>query len=518
MAQVDLDDNDRRELERRGISEEEVRRQAALLANPPPRLRLLRPCTIGDGIRRLSDDEIDSCKTAFGAARRQQQLLKFTPASGAASRMFKALVSFRNRVGSGDRLPDTIDDREVETFIDGLPQFAFYEDLLAASGLKDGTERSSVLALIDALLSPAGLNYPALPKGLLKFHHYGSAARTPFEEHLVEAAAYACAEHAEARLHFTVSPNHRQRFEALLAAVRSTYETTLSVSFEVAFSVQPEATDTVAVDLENRLVRTRQGEIVLRPGGHGALIGNLNDLDADIVFIKNIDNVVPDHLKGPTIQWKMVLGGLLARLQTRCFELLARLARTSVEVAAIEAAVRFAQDELGITLPAELKTAGGEARRDFLVAKLNRPLRVCGMVRNQGEPGGGPFWVSNNDGTASCQIVESAEVDVGVAEQRAVLAASTHFNPVDLVCGLRNWRDERFDLRDYVNREAVFVTEKSVDGEVVKALEHPGLWNGAMAYWSSVFVEVPSATFNPVKTVNDLLRPEHQPPSRHVTI
>ncbi|MDY6951644.1 MAG: DUF4301 family protein, partial [Thermodesulfobacteriota bacterium] len=349
-----------------------------------------------------------------------------------------------------------------------------------------------------------------LPKGLLKFHTYGHEARTAFEEHLVEAIDYAKDDTGLCHLHFTVSREHHKRFQALWETVGPRYAKDLDGRFEADFSLQERSTDTIAVDLENKPFRLPDGSLLFRPAGHGALIENLNRLKGEIVFIKNIDNVVPDRLKGHTAFWKKVLAGCLLELQQRVFSYLKTLTGGPADEGLLDECLAFVEKELSVR-PAwnQDKTSPG-ARQDCLVSMLNRPLRVCGVVRNEGEPGGGPFWVQAKDGSLSLQVAESVEVDPLSEEQQAIQAASTHFNPVDIVCALRDFEGRPYDLKAYVDKEAFFISEKSKDGRDLKALELPGLWNGAMAYWNTVFVEVPVITFNPVKTVNDLLREEHQ--------
>jgi len=515
--------DDLRDIQAHGLTAEEIERQLALLTAPPRYVRLERACTIGDGIRVLSAAQAAECTDAFDVAQQAGRVLKFTPASGAASRMFKSLLSARAespaltrqyyaaRATHGDA-----EAREVIAFMEAIHRFAFYDalkevmarseldaDALVAAGHFD--------AIVEYLTTPSGLDYANRPKGLLQFHRYGSDSRTAFEEHLVEAAAYARDETGACRLHFTVSPQHVAGFERCLAEVRPLYETRFAATFAVDFSTQHPRTDTIAVDAENQPFRDAAGRLLFRPGGHGALIENLNELRADLVFIKNIDNVVPDYLKPVTLTWKRILGGCLVRTQARIFDYLARLSEPEAPGAVVDAAAAFVRDELGVALAADVAGAPDAARCAAVIACLDRPLRVCGVVRNTGEPGGGPFWVVAPDGTRSAQIVESAEIDPHSAAQRAVFDAATHFNPVDLVCGLRNWRGEAFDLQRFVDRDAVFISHKSSAGRSLKALEHPGLWNGAMAGWNTIFVEVPAETFNPVKTVNDLLRPQHQP-------
>ena len=501
-----------------GIAPEEVHRQIRLFAEPPPFAVLVRPATIGDGIRRLSAADIAASADAWADACRAGRFAKFVPASGAASRMFQALLAERNRGQEMRR--DAIarraaggdgPARELLAFVDGIQRCAFFDDLavvVAARGQDAKTliREGQFDVLLDALLTASGLNYPALPKGLLAFHRYPDGGRTAFEEHLVEAAHYVRDGAGRCRLHFTVSPEHRERFEKLLATVQTRYERQYSAHFDVSFSVQKVSTNTLAVDADNRPFRTADGRLLFRAGGHGALIENLNDLRADLIFIKNVDNVVPDRLKPTTIAWKQALAGCLVIVQGSIFHWLARLA-TETAPEAVDDATRFVVRELGLAVP----SANQRNAREWLIATLNRPIRVCGMVRNTGEPGGGPFWTRESDGRVSLQIVESAQVDPVAADQQAILKASTHFNPVDLVCGVRDWRGEPFDLRRFVDPAAVFISRKAQDGRRLKALELPGLWNGAMADWTTVFVEVPVETFTPVKTVTDLLRPEHQP-------
>jgi hypothetical protein len=505
-----------------GLAVEEVLRQLRLFEHPPPAPRLDRPCTIGDGIRTLSEAEIRAAQPAYEAACRGGRLMEFVPASGAASRMFQALLAARDsadslrrddvaqRAGRGD-----VNAQAVLAFIDGIGRFAFRDDLraaLAADGLDlEGLASAGVFGpILDRLLGAPGLDYAALPKGLLKFHWYPGGGRTPFEEHLVEAAATVRDAGGSCRAHFTVSPEHQARFRRLLEQIRSSYELRYEMRLDVGFSTQKPSTDTIAAGLDNQPFRMPDGRLLFRPGGHGALIENLNDLRGDIVFVKNIDSVVPDRLRATALRWKKALAALLVTLQQAIFTHLARLRGEPVR-AAMEDALRFAREELCLGVPGEFDAARADEQRALLIRKLDRPVRVCGVVRNTGEPGGGPFWVRGVDGSLSLQIVEQAQVDPESGEQRAIFAAATHFNPVDLVCGVRDSQGEPFDLRRFVDPQAVFIARKSKDGQELKALERPGLWNGGMADWTTIFVEVPVITFTPVKTVLDLLRPEHQP-------
>ncbi|MBA4397714.1 MAG: DUF4301 domain-containing protein, partial [Syntrophus sp. (in: bacteria)] len=356
-----------------------------------------------------------------------------------------------------------------------------------------------------------GLNYGHLPKALLKFHKYPEGSRTALEEHLVEAVLYVKDRKRTCRVHFTVSEEHRRDVEKHLNEIRARFERQHDVHLDIDISVQSADTDTIAVDMENRPFHDESGKLILRPGGHGALLSNLNRLSAgDIVFLKNIDNIVPDHLKPETVVHKKVLGGYLVTLQEQIFRCLRRLASDSVDAGDLDQIVLFCREKLNIFIHADFMTLDSASKRAMIFAKLNRPIRVCGMVRNEGEPGGGPFWVDEKEGTQSLQIVEESQVDPLSETQRSIWSAATHFNPVDIVCGIRDYRNRKHDLQQFVNQDAFSIVRKSEKGRDVLALELPGFWNGSMAYWITVFVEVPLATFNPVKTVYDLLRPAHR--------
>lgn len=480
---------DLRQMAEQGIDPAEALRQIELFRKPPPFARVLRACRVGDGIRTISKASEPWLLARFEEAARGGRIAKLVPASGAATRMFKELLADLNDGAQGEP------SAEVRTFLENLPRFAFYEDLAEAQTADRRT-------LLEYLLTEKGLDYAELPKGLLKFHRYPDGPRTPFEEHLVEAADVTRDAEGNCRLHFTVSPQHQERFDALLEKVRGRYEERYNCRFQVSFSHQRRSTDTIAVDPENRPFRQDDGTLLFRPGGHGALLDNLGSLAAlgwDLVLLKNIDNVVPDGRKPAVNGWKKALTGYLLALQERVFRALERL---EADPAALEEAARLVEEELSRPIPA------GVDRRQFVLDALNRPLRVCGVVRNQGEPGGGPFWVEDACGQISLQIVESSQIDPGM--RKDILAGSTHFNPVDIVCALRDRHGAPYDLHRFVDPTTVFISSKSHEGRPLKALERPGLWNGAMAGWNTVFVEVPDETFAPVKTVLDLLRPEHQ--------
>lgn len=485
---------------------EEVPRQIGLYKRTPRYVKLERPCLPGSGIRVLGEEQVRTCLLAFEAACAQGRVLKFIPAFGSASHLFKTLrpASEPSDVTRrGQRTHQAENDhliaRDVLAFMDSLARFAFYDDLkgvMARDGLAIDAclDRGEYRAILDYVVTERGLDYAALPTGLLKFHRYPSGTRTAFEEHLVEAAAYGRDGDGVCRLHFTVSPPHLGRFQQLLETVRPAYEVRYAARFQVGFSTQPPRTDTGAGDRDNQ---------VFRPSGNGALIEDLHELSGDVVFIKNIDNVVPDDQKGPAVHWKKVLGGYLAHVQREVFRHLALLSARSSPPAALRDALHFARDVLWLRIPTHV--AGADGLRAFLIAKLDRPLRVCGVVRGEDKPGEGPFWVKGRDGTCTLQIVATAQVDPDAPDQQAMLCAATYFNPVDLVCGVRDWRGKRFDLRRYIDPAAVCVSHTSSAGRALGALEPCGLWNAAMADWNTIFVEVPAATFRPVKTVSDLL-------------
>jgi len=484
---------------------ENILSQIEIFKRGIPYTTLHRPCTVDDGITVLQQSDIEALGTLYVQAVSAGRVTKFVPASGAATRMFQVLISYCEHKEAADS--------NVLHFINNLQRFAFYDDLQAAVH-RHGGEVETYLAhgqyaeLLAYLLTSQGLNYANLPKILLKFHRYDDHCRTPLEEHLVEAAAYAQDRHQVARLHVTVTPAHAEAVQAHIEASRRRYDRA-GLRYEITLSVQSPAADTIAVDLDNNPFRDEQGHLLFRPGGHGALLANLQALAADIVFIKNIDNVVPDHLREVTYRYKRALGGHLVHIQQQIFAYLEHLTAGRVDAGLLGEILTFARQELAIVVPPGLQHASQHEQIRFLHERLNRPLRVCGMVRNEGEPGGGPFWVEHPDGSLSRQIVEASQVDTALPEQRDLLAASTHFNPVDLVCGVRDYRGQPFDLQRFVDPNTGFISPKTYTGRPLKALELPGLWNGAMAYWNTVFVEVPLSTFSPVKTVLDLLRPEH---------
>lgn len=496
-------------LSKKGITLEKLESQLLSFKEGFPFLKIQSGAAVGNGILALSENEIERYRNIWEKyLHENKQILKFVPASGAASRMFKDLFEF---LDSEKITPET--DFE-KTFFNNIKNFAFYADLNEKCIQNEGLsiseliENSNFKPIVANLLLDNGLNYGALPKGVLKFHNYQDGARTAMEEHLVEGALYCANGKGEVNLHFTVSPEHLSYFEKLVNDNKSKYEKRYGIKYNISFSVQKSSTDTVAADSENNPFR-ENGKIIFRPGGHGALIENLNDMSADVIFIKNIDNVVPDKLKSPTIKYKQSLGGVLVSIQQKIFSYLDLLETGRYTHEQLLEMVRFLQHVLCVRNE-ETKTFEDSELAIYLINKFRRPLRVCGMVKNVGEPGGGPFIAFNNDGSYSPQILESSQIDMKDEHAVKEFKNSTHFNPVDLVCATRDKEGNKYDLLKFVDPKTGFISMKSKNGKELKALELPGLWNGAMSDWNTVFVEVPIETFNPVKTVNDLQRPQHQ--------
>lgn len=502
-----LTPQDKEQLSKKGISEAQIDEQLKCFETGFPYLKLEAAASIGQGI--IAPDQAQYLAAWEEYKKGESTIVKFVPASGAASRMFKNLFEF---LGGENDVPTSDFEKK---FFDNITKFAFYDDLTnvcqknTGKGIDALVANGEYKAVVAALLESAGLNYGQLPKGLLKFHNYEDGPRTPLEEHLVEGALYASGKTGQVNVHFTVSPEHRALFEALVAEKAEKYAAKYGINYNISFSEQKPSTDTVAADMENKPFRNEDGSLLFRPGGHGALIENLNDLDADIVFIKNIDNVVPDRLKDETVTYKNLLAGVLVTLQKQVFDYLELLDSGKYTQEQVEEIIRFVQQQL-CCRKADIKELEDAELVLYLKNKLNRPMRVCGMVKNVGEPGGGPFLAYNQDGTVSLQILESSQIDMNDPAKKTMFEKGTHFNPVDLVCAVKNYKGEKFDLTKYVDKATGFISYKSKSGRELKALELPGLWNGAMSDWSTIFVEVSLGTFNPVKTVNDLLREQHQ--------
>lgn len=515
-----LTEADVQHLEGFGISECQVQQQLYLLAQGGRQVSLNRPCTEGDGLSRIAPDKIERYLRLHEEASQAGRFLKFVPASGAATRMFQFCYRVFESYGGGLHVirKAAAKDKNVREFLkfwDNLENFAFYDDLrksMASGGYSLDAMRAGdrIEIVLAYLLTHWGLNYGSLPKALLKFHRYNQECRTAFEEHLEEGTHYVKDANGLCRFHFTLSPEHEENFRQLIKAALPKYRKRNRARYRIDFSRQAHSTDSIAIGPDNTLVRDEYGRLVLRPGGHGALLDNLNRLNGDLVYIKNIDNIASDHLRTLVSFWNRLLGGFLVEVEQEVHSFLQRMEAEGF-AAIFEELEVFARETLLLHFPESYPGWSPDERKRFFLNNLNRPIRVCGLVPNKGEPGGGPFWVEQQDGVSSLQIVESGQVDMADSEQSQIWGSSTHFNPVNLVCALRDYRGRQFDLPNYVDQDAVVICQKSLDGKPIKALELPGLWNGAMAQWNTIFVEMPGETFCPVKTVNDLLNVEHQP-------
>ncbi len=507
-----LNETDIGEIRKRNMDPRKVEKQIEQFIKGIPYADLVKPAMIKDGVLKPCEETLDDLKELYNEHCKKEKIVKFVPASGAATRMFREFYAYLKNV---KKEGGTTVSSAVAEFVDNLHKFAFYEPLkekIEKKGVRisSNADAGDIKVIIETLLKEDGLNFNNLPKGLLPFHRYNNNYRTAFEEHLVEGAFYAKGGNNTVNIHMTVSPEHQEVFREMAGRVKPSYENQFKCKLNIELSQQSPSTDTIAVDLNNNPVRDSEGKLVFRPGGHGALIENLNALDADIVFIKNIDNVVPDALKNVTIKYKKLLGGIMLSLRERIFHYLETLENNPLPGdGELEEILYFLENELCIISPPGIKTSSPEKIRDYLKNKLNRPLRVCGMVENRSEPGGGPFWVKNSDESVSLQIVETSQIELSNPEVKKIFNRATHFNPVDILCSLKDHKGKKFDLMKYRNPDDGVITIKSFNGKEIKALELPGLWNGGMADWNTIFVEVPLLTFNPVKTIFDLLRPEH---------
>ena len=504
-----LKPEDLKEIASKGISEATFEEQLNRFKTGFPYLKIKAVATVGNGIMRLDGEEETSCEQAWDKFLTDGGTVeKFVPASGAASRMFKNLFEF---VSAGIEEPT---NDFMKAFFAGLENFAFFNALDAAcvkvygKGAKALVAEGKPVEVVKCLITGEGMNYGAMPKGLLQFHKVGAEVHTPLEEHLEEGAQYATDKDKKVNIHFTVSPEHRSAFEALIGEKVPEMEQKWGVKYTVSLSEQKASTDTVAVTMDNEPYR-ENGKLLFRPAGHGALIENLNDMNADVVFVKNIDNVVPASLREATVKYKKVIGGYLVKVQKQIKEYVNALRSGKYTIDDLRTMVKFLHDTLNVRNE-QTKNLDDSELAVYLLNKFNRPIRVCGVVKNDGEPGGGPYIAYNADGTTSPQILESAQFDKSKPESVELIKSGSHFNPVDLVCYIKDVDGNKFDLKKYVDKDTGLISEKSKSGVTIKALELPGLWNGSMSDWNTVFVEVPIVTFNPVKTVNDLLRPQHQ--------
>lgn len=508
---MELTDSDLKTLEARGMKPEQLQQQLDRFSTGFPYLEIYDSARPGEGITVLTDGEQQQASARWDKYLAEGgTVAKFVPASGAASRMFKALFAFVN--GENNKPEEGSD---VASLLENIHKFAFYPELEKIVEKRFATNVDALIAqgrakdVVGSIILADGLNYGQLPKGLLTFHRADNGVRTPVEEQLMEGAQTARQANGEVNLHLTVSPNHRKAFEEKLALAVAPLEQKMNVKIKVGLSEQLPSTDTVAANEDNTPFRDESGKLVFRPGGHGALIQNLNGIDASVVFIKNIDNVVPDAMRASTIHYKKVIAGYLIELHDKVQSFISMIDSGESEESTLEDICSFLREKFSFDSQA-MKTLKGDALSLYLRKILNRPMRVCGMVKNEGEPGGGPFIAYNPDGSRSLQILESAQIDPGNTEYAAMMKRATHFNPVDLVCYVTDVNGKHFDLPEYVDPATGFISSKSLGGKALKALELPGLWNGSMSNWLTAFVEVPIETFNPVKTVNDLLRPMHQ--------
>ena len=496
-------------LGRRKLTPADLEKQVARLNRGTIPLKIRRPCHLKDGIVQLSAAHFSTYQQVWAELVAQGRASKFIPASGAATRMFQSLLQY---LADPDHSHDVVADLGASLqrypFFDGLSQ------TLRQQGQDVHTlhESQHFIPILKALLNPEGLNYANLPKALLPFPRYARENRTALEEHIHDGVRFLRDRQGHLRCHVTVSPEHRELVQHHLTAIQEKWAAAGSI-LDCSLSIQSPETDTVALDSQGNLVRTERGALLFRPGGHGALLHNLQNCQGDIVLISNIDNVVPDHLKGPILTWRSALGGYCSILQARIFALWCALTQTPNTQATLRECETFMQNELMDPLPAFYAKWSAAGQTAFFQGYFNRPLRVCGMVENTGDPGGGPFWVEDQTGTVSKQIVEQAQIDSGSPTQQALFTQSTHFNPVDMICGIRDIDGKTFDLSKFVDPDTAFVAQKSYQGQPITVLEWPGLWNGGMAHWITVFVEIPRSMFNPVKTYRDWLHPHHQPPT-----
>lgn len=503
--QLLLNEKDLEQIKLRGINLDTIQKQYSDLIKGFPFLDIVETASLDRGIVQISQMEMPYYLKKWDdyLLGNESKVIKMVPASGAASRMFKSLYEYIEN-------PTKELDGKIKEFFDNIDKFAFYDKLNETSihlywrNISKLIQTENYKDILEALILEKGMNYGNKPKGLLLFHKCGENAVTAVEEHLVEGALYTKDIDGNVNIHFTVSAEHKNDFISLVNAVKNIYEEKYGVRYNISFSEQKSSTDTIALDEEKNIFREDDGSILFRPGGHGALIANLNDLDSDVVFIKNIDNVVPDYLKGETIVYKKLIAGILISIKNIIHDYLIKIDESKYD---IETILSFMEENLSISRP---NIESQDELIEWIKQKLNRPIRVCGMVRNEGEPGGGPFIIREADASTSLQILESTQVNTADEKQKAILDNGEFFNPVDLVCYIKNYKGEKFDLNEFVNTKTAFISSKSKNGRKLKALELPGLWNGAMHNWNTIFVEVPIATFNPVKEVTDLLRAEHQ--------
>lgn len=500
---------DLRQIKKLGLAPGDLKKQLALFRQGPIFLRLCRPCSVGDGILPLNALDKKKLHALFARESHRYRLMKFVPASGAASRMF---AGWFDALENHARL--SADD--VESFFRNLEKYPFYPDLLRDRRALRYIASKDIRALLERILSENEMGFGALPKALIPFHRYSAReSRSALEEHVTEAAFYLSDSQGVCHLHFTVSPEHQERIEEKIQEIARRYAKRCGLRFRISTSLQTPATNTLAVDEHNGPLRDAEGNMIFRPGGHGALLKNLQEIEADFIFIKNIDNVVPERILKKILPYKKILGGLAVRVRQQIVSYLNQLEQKNVTSAQLEEMTAYGLRMLNVVFPRGFSGWSSAKKREILFSMFNRPLRVCAVVSNEGEPGGAPFWVNEGDGRLTPQIVEGAQVDQSNRGQRSLWRRAEYFNPVDMVCCTKDYRGKKFHLKEFVNHDAYLITQKSEKGKRLKALEYPGLWNGSMAYWNTVFVEMPLVIFNPVKTVEDLLRPQHRQRTRN---
>ena len=493
-------------LEKKGISIGTFEKQLENFKSGFPFANIIKPGIIADGVVKLSEKNIEKYISEYAENGKNLKKVKFVPASGAASRMFKELFELMQTNNTIENIETNNKFANSAHFFSNIQNFAFYNELKTLAKENNINIKKDYKKTLELFLTTKGLNYGNLPKGLLKFHKYETEIRTAAEEHFAEALNYAVSEN-KINIHFTVSPEHRQLFEKHFSEIKTKYKQKHNIDLEIEISEQKSSTDTIAVDMNNEPLRDKNNKLIFRPAGHGALIQNLNEIEADIIFVKNIDNIVPDKYKEDTYTYKKALGGLLINIQNKIHKYLSILEENIDEIKLTEIE-KFVEENLYKAIDITEKSI--EERTEYLFKILNRPIRICGMVKNEGEPGGGPFFVKSDNNEISLQIVESAQIDLEDSTKREIVSKATHFNPVDLILSVKNYKGDKFDLTKFIDQDTFFISQKSKDGIDLKALELPGLWNGAMAFWNTIFVEIPISTFNPVKTINDLLREMHQ--------
>lgn len=515
---VNITDKDIKQIREKGLTVEKVLSQIEIFKREIPFMTLRSPATLDHGILKFSEDYQKELQQNYKRRLKHLEVIKFVPASGAATRMFKELFKFLENYNYENESVNSYTNHEQATAIRllliGIEKFPFYGKVMETvkksyPDFEKLSEGKQLYIFVEMMLKQKGLNYGSYPKGLFPFHKYSDGIATAFEEHLYEAVGYNTIKNT-AKLHFTISKEHLDAFEHEFERIKKKVEDKTKTTFEISYSFQKSETDTIAVTMDNEPFRLEDGSLLFRPGGHGALIENLNDLDAAIIFIKNIDNVVVRKYQDELAGYKMILAGKLLEIQDEVFRILNAIDTKVPSGTELQDIKKFLVEQLNVQLPIDFDKFAEHYKLDYLKESLNRPIRVCGMVKNEGEPGGGPFWVKPETGRTVLQIVETPQINKKDRRQESILKSATHFNPVDLVCAVRDYKGNKFNLTDYIDPNAGFITTKTLNGKNVKALELPGLWNGAMSNWISIFVEVPLTTFNPVKTVNDLLKSAHQ--------